>query len=356
MNKFFIRLLPLAILVSAIAVGSAFGAAKKPVAKKPVAKSAVKPAPKPAPRPAIISSTQLKGDQAKFEQEYSLGKDSPINIVVHSAEYSVARVVTSGEMDFPMANEKYLIVKMTLRNPQPSELFIRYDSLKITAITADSVNFDCQNWVLTGGNSLSMTVKPAQKIEAVAYIKVPANENIPKLMFKSSDDLVLRYDLRDKIKPLVAPFADSSDPKGATALATVPGQLGAYCDLGEWDFKLDSAAYTTEPPKETSLNDENNHYLVISGSFKNGGPAEYYFRYDSVAPTVTTADGDDIESRGMMELASRHEWVALNMKKNQEIKVRIYFEMSKDVTPKVFTMKMQDGTRAFSWDLSTMSL
>jgi hypothetical protein len=301
-----------------------------------------------------MSSKQLNGDQAKFEEEYTLGKEVPINVVVHSVEYSVSRVINGEQIEFPAANEKLLLVRMTLRNPQPTETIIRYDTFQYTAVDSNNTNHDCEQVVICDGKPLNMSVKPAQKVDAFAVIKIPAKGSIPKLIIKSTDNLVLRYDLTGgKIKQLPAAFADPSDTSGSTALAVVPAKLGTYYDLGIYDFLLEKFAYTTEPPKETELG-EGNHYLVLYGSLKNGYPAQQFTRYDSFAPTITTTDGDDIAYENLMELAGRHEWVDLEMKPGQELKIRLYFEMGKDVTPKTFTMKGTEDPRAFAWDLSDL--
>lgn len=339
------------LLLAAAAFGLvALSSADAATAKKPAAKPAPKAA-KPAPQPAVISSVQLKGDQAQFDQEYSLGKEEPVNVIVRSAEYSISRVVNGTQVYYPAANEKLLVLRLTLRNPLPHERLMRWDSLKFTAIDAANTNHDGDQVIIRDGQGLEMMVKPAQKVDVFTVIKIPAKGEIPKVMIKSSDDLVLRYDMKGKIKKLEAPFADSSDPSGTTALAVVPSKLGVACDLGEYDFQLDSFEYTTEPPKETELG-EGKHYLLVRGVLKNACPTEKFTRYDGFEPTVTTADGDDIAFEKLMELGGRHEWVDLTMKPGQEIKVRIYFEMGNDVKPKTFTMKMPDNSRAYAWDVS----
>ncbi len=224
--------------LAAVMGGVAAGAAKK----KP-----------PAPQKRVVQGTsQLKGDQGELGLTYTLGKESPINFTLKSCEYLAERKRIGADYYVPTAEEKLLVVHFTLQNPQPSERGVGWSVCSFTAVDATDTNREYpQNiGVESTQEALSLDLKPAQKLDAYTIITVPARGEVPKLIVKAQDQLVIRYDLRKKVKGLAAPFGDPADKSGATALADVPAVVGTYCPVGMWDARLDSTSYTTGAIKE----------------------------------------------------------------------------------------------------------
>src|ERR687890_139687 len=79
--------------------GAALAApAKKPAAKKPAPTAAKKPA---AGGPIVLGTTQLPGDFGQLGTTYTIGKDTPINFTLRSAEYTVAPFVLGNNVWVP---------------------------------------------------------------------------------------------------------------------------------------------------------------------------------------------------------------------------------------------------------------
>lgn len=327
---------------------------------------AAKAKPKPKPKPkasttnhATLGTTQLKGEYADLGSTYTLGKDSPMNINLASAEYSVEPLVIADTIYCPKASEKLLVLRFSVHNPQPREVFARYDTWSIMAVDANGGNEEHigDAGIVTSkdiGNSsktsFGMTMNRGQKVDVITAIIVPAAGEIPKVIFKSSDNLVLRYLLSGKLKPLAAPFADTNDKTGATALAAVTGQPGTFCPLGELSFKFDGASFSDTPYKGQELG-EGNRNLFVAATIKNVAPTKQFFRYDFLKSALKDAGGADVDAKKDMLLGSRDAGVETDLAPGQELKVRIQFEVPKDLTLKTYSVA-KDESRLYEFDIS----
>ncbi|HWG84138.1 MAG TPA: hypothetical protein VNT60_01550, partial [Deinococcales bacterium] len=202
---------------------------------------------------AVQGTTQLAGGEGALGKTYTLGKDNQaLNFTLDSAEFSVTRVTMGGYVYAPKPNEKLLILRFTVQNPTKSEARLAYHSFKMTAVDATDINHEMDSYIAREGTSdiIDVALKPAQKIQAYSVIKVPAAGPIPKLIVargSGSNTPVVRYDLRGKVKALTAPFAETTDASGVTAAETVTAKAGTYYPGKNFDLKLDSVAFSSEP-------------------------------------------------------------------------------------------------------------
>lgn len=336
-KKLFISLL---IVEMVLSCAVAFGAAKAATSK-------------PAAKPAAKGTTQLAGGWGEIGKEYTVGKECPVNIVLKSAEYTVGQVRIGNEYYYPNAEQKLLVVHYTLRNPQKNEIGVYWDTLSFTAVDSTNANHEYIQNIGLEINNLSMDcqVKPAQKMDAYAIIPVPAKGSIPKLIVKASDDQVVRYDLKDKVKRLEAPYADPADKTGYTALVQVPGKAGDYYPVGTCDIKFEQAAYKDGAIGDREL-EEGNRFLEVFVTVKNQSPIEYDLYWDALMPTVRTTDGDDVEWTQDMLYAKRNDSVETKLKTGQELKVRYYYQVPEDVELKSFLLQQGEDGRIYEFDLS----
>ncbi|HEY3282554.1 MAG TPA: DUF4352 domain-containing protein [Armatimonadota bacterium] len=339
-----------AVLVLAAALIAApplqAAAAKK---KKPAAKPAAK---KPAPR-VVKGTTQLKGDQAQFGLEYTLGKGSPMNITLKSAEYTVVPLHIGENLYIPKENTKLLVLHYTLHNPQHQEAQVRFDTFGFTVVDPEGTN---QEFISAVGSEasqkdLDMNLKPAQKVEAYTAVQVPAKAEMPKLIIKASDELVLRYDLKGKVKPLPAPFADPEDKSGFTALGKVPATLGTYYSLGDFDVKVDGLSFRDTKIMENEL-EEGQRFVVIALTARNRHPAKRQLRFDTLNWSVRDQDGAEVEGYNNLLAGSRDADLDTELEPGQEIKARRYYRVPKDLGLKTLSVKLGDEGRAFVYDVS----
>ena len=304
---------------------------------------------------ATLGTTQLSGENAQFGTVYTLGKSDPMNITLRSAEYKLEAVRIGDETYTANADEKLLVLHMTYHNPQKSERFVRWDSFGFTIVDPKDQNHDGLKDLGTDekvSTSFSMNMKPAQKTQVVGVMVVPAEGEMPKLIIKGSDDLVLRYDLRGKVKGLPAPYADPADKTGATALAKIPATADVYWPLGNFNFKLNKVEYSSEAKIGDIDLDEGQKFLVVSFSLKNISGSEQFFRWDSFTNRLTDVDGVEV-ARCSTDVFpnSRNSSFSSNIQPGQEINLRYIYKVPSDATLKTLAIAEGEG-HTFEFDIS----
>ncbi len=305
---------------------------------------------------AKVGTTQLSGpDNAQIGTTYTLGKANPINIKVESIEYTVAPVLIGTGLIIPKAEEKLMVVRYTLHNPQKRDFSVMWHTVKFTVVDKDDKNWEyIKNFAKAPkGEAGAVTLKPAQKASFYTVVIVPAAGELPKLIAESGDKLVLRYQLKGKVKPLTAPIADPADKSGATALTDVPAKIGDYYPLGNYSVKLESAtlgdaAINGRAPKAGSK------YLTVILTARNDAPAKQNMVWHTFTPKLTDADGLEVKWNGLMMLASRDQPIgSQNIEPKQEVKIRYYFEVPNDLGLKSFSVCERHGHR-FVYDASSV--
>jgi len=316
-----------------------FGAAK-PAQKKPAPKS---------------GTVQLAGDNGVFGTVYSLGKSNTLYFRLKSAEFTVDQVVVGDRIYVPQANEKLLVLHFSVQNPQKAEQLARWDSLSFTAVDAMNTNHEGNElWGDERNHSeVNMMLKPAQTVDAYTCFRVPAKGIIPKLMILPpvESDGILRYDLtnsKNKVSPLKAPFADPSDSSGYTALETVQGSMNVMYPYNNFAISVEKFEYTTNKMDKEEAPEEGTRYLVVTLLTKNAAPDNNLLRWDTITPVLTSTDGEELEYNNML-LATANRPMAKEVKNGEENRVRIYFTVPKDVTPKILTIKEGDDYRSYAF-------
>ncbi|HEY3266517.1 MAG TPA: hypothetical protein VGM37_06300 [Armatimonadota bacterium] len=308
--------------------------------------------PKTAGR-VLLGTKQLTGDQAAPGQEYTLGKSSPLNFQLDSVEYSADRLRIGDNDYLPAADEKHLVIHFTLHNPQPRERLVRFDTLRYTAV--DNLNTNHEARQHTGEKAtlgeLNMRLKPGQKVAAYTFIAVPAAVSVPKLIVTSSDNLVLRYDLNGKIRPLSGPAVSPDDTSGATALGEVPARYGVSYEMGAFDVVAVGAAHSAAPIGNQRLRDEARN-LIVSLRVKNASKRPQVLRSDTLRVKMVDADGATVAWRSNLLTNSRDVDFNSRLDPGQEVSVRTYATVAKDQTVKTVSLTVGAGNRQFVYDLT----
>ena len=309
--------------------------------------------PKPA-TPAAPIGAQLAGDNGQLGTVYSIVKSNPLHFTLKSAEFTTKQVIIGDTTYVPKADEKLLLLNFSVQNPSSqTEQYVRWDSLRFTAVDAMNVNREyIQNWGdVESHNSFGLSLKPKQKIDLYTAIIVPAKGTVPKLMVlppQEGDGPILRYDLRGKIAPLPAPIADPADATGATALETVTGAVGAAYPYANFDITVEGFSYSNKPLTDEEL-EEGQRYLFITVLMKNKSAIESYLRWDTVTPLVTDGDGAELSYKDMF-LATANRGIAQNVKAGQEMRVRMVIEVPKDSTPAKLELK-EGESRTYQFNI-----
>ncbi|MEN6520448.1 MAG: DUF4352 domain-containing protein [Armatimonadota bacterium] len=313
------------------------------------AKAKAKPKPAPKPAKAKAQSVMLAGDNGVFGTVYSIRKGYPIYFRLKSAEYTTDQMVIGDRLYAPKADEKLLVLHFTVQNPLKDEQYIRWDSLRFTAVDSMNINHEMgSDWgdEMNQG-SLVMYLKPAQKADIYAGIMVSAKGIIPKLMVMSDydgDGPILRYDLKNPknaVAPLKKYVADPSDASGCTALETVPGESGTTYPCINFGITVQKSGYLEEGINGEEL-EEGIHYFTVTVLVKNKSPEKTYLRWDSIIPVLLSTDGEELNYKDML-LASANRGMDRDLKPGEEVTVRLCFELPKDATPQTLSIKEEES-------------
>ena len=322
-------------ILAALCVGLALAASAPSAIAQAARKPASRPPVKSAQAPPVKGTPQLPGDNGKLDQAYTMGVDQQLNFTLRGAEYTLGRLVIGQAYYAPLKDQKLLLLRFTVQNPNKSETQLRFDTFKFMAVDSQDVNHDgIPDIVKQDENqkSLDINLKPGQRVDVETGILVPAKVSVPKLIVEhNSGGKVLRCDMHGIIKPLPAPYADPADKTGATALAEIPAARDEFYPLDQLDLKYVSAALTAEKLGEHEPG-EGKQFLVVTIALRNGTNAEQNYRFDTLAVRLTTADGEK-EDHTQNELlkTSRNEDANSALPAGESYICRLVVEVSKDV-------------------------
>lgn len=313
-------------------------------------------APALAQNTGVQGTTQLAGGDAKVGQTVTLfpGTENAMNFTLNSAEYAVGHWFDAEKNDFlSPAGQKLLILHATVQNPQKVEHFWRGDSFEITGV--DSKNTEVKpEWAWFDEKThapVSMTFKPAQKLDVVFLMKLDARVSLPKLIVHTSNDKVWRYDLKGKIKGLPAPYADPAVKDGSAALDTIPGKVGTYY-ASTFDLRLDKVEYSTKPALDKEV-PEGGRLLTIYVTYKNPLPAPQLLQGWTIKPKVFDQDDLEVDDITNGFLTGRDQEIDSQVAPGKEIALRYVLPVPKDTQPKRLELTFDEG-RTFKFDLSSV--
>jgi len=277
---------------------------------------------------------QRPGVTGKFGTVYTLGKEAPVYFILKSAEFTTVRIHI-GTADFaPGKEEKLLVIHFSVQNPGKEELPVNWATLHFTVVDAENENHEYIEAVgVEGkGTAADIALKPAQKVDLYTAFFVPAKGQVPKLIVLPHEEEapVVRYDLRGKVTPLAAPFADPEDKTGSTALADIQGTIGVWYPVGCYDVRCDKAEYSTAPIAEEEL-PEDSRCLLIYLTLKNKTAGERDVGWAVLAISVVLADGGEATWNEQLYLANSWRAVDVTLKPGQELAVKYAFTLPSDV-------------------------
>ena len=183
--------------------------------------------------PVVLGTNQLPGNFGKFGATCTIGKESPVNFTLTSAEYRVTRFIGE-DMESPIGfypgkGEKLLVINYTVQNPSSHDARLWYNTFKFAAVSGEDKNFLKLNKPFVGSNRSyqEVNLKPGQKVVQSAVFAVPSDGEVPKLIVQISNEPkapVIRYDLHGKVAKLSAEVSDD----GFTPRSSLNLQIGTY--------------------------------------------------------------------------------------------------------------------------------
>jgi hypothetical protein len=311
-------------------------AAPKTPAKAPVKKPVAKPAKKPVKLIREVLGTEaLTGYEGSLGETFTIGKEMPMNFTLKKAVYTVGRSNVGGYAQFPKGDEKLLVLHFTVQNPRKtafmlSKSYINFKAVDSSGVTRNDVG-DMAREIT--GERMGYQLQPGQKVEGYTAIKVAAFGEVPKLIVQAAYEPkapIVRYDLRGKVAKLSAPYAEPTDPKGATARKIVPGKQGVFYPVTDFfDVKIDSITYADEVGKRRA--DDGKRYCIATATIQNRGPrtanySQSYFRAD-----LKDVDGEKANYNTSMLKGSRDEESFGSLNEGETARVRFYWPLPEGV-------------------------
>jgi hypothetical protein len=314
---------------------------------------------------AVSSATALVGGAGELGKTYTIGTRDPLNFTLKSAEFSVKRLQIGSSKFAPDVSEKLLILHFTVQNPQKKDLEFSTFNLRFTAVDSKDVNFSPEPYgspyVAREGEfvPLKVRLKPTQKIDAYAVLTISSAGVIPKLIVQSSSNNdqapVVRYDLKDKVKALPAPYNDPSDPSGATALPSINAKPGEFVPMRFSSLRLDGASFAETFNQRAAGTGK--RWLIVTMTIKNDvptGTANLDVGDCSFGVVLTASDNeaDTVQRCGLaIYKGGREERLRLEVTPGNESALRLVFEVPSDVTGKSLAIT-EEKARTVVFDLS----
>jgi len=326
--------------------------------KKP---AAGKTAPAQGKSAIVLGTTQMPGDFGKFGQTYTIGKYEPVNFTLKSADYSIETYVVDSHIYVPTVEQKLLILHYTIHNPLPKEQVYDWHSIKYTIVDAKDKNADAIQAVAREGTKENgrISLKPAQKVEVVSAILVPAEGVVPKLIVeREKGQPVIRYDLRGKVTPLPANCADAADPSGASVRREIAAKAGTYYLLGGIEARLDTVTYSKDPLGEVELPAGKQNVSAVF-TIRNPNKGRENYSWSVFNAVLRDGDGEKVPYNQWLLKGSRNEIAQGVLEVGEETRVRFFFALPEKVTGKTLLLKEGNyvgiaNARVFAFDLTGM--
>lgn len=278
-----------------------------------------KPAPKPQPpakpTPGTIGTKQMEGSEGQVGVTYSLktneALDPQFNLTITSVSYTTGGYRIADKVLAPGRGQKYLVIRYTCQNPNKTDIDIPADFQSTNlfqAVGNDNKTYTPEgdfrtsfldNPSLAPGKPYAqadLKLKPGQKSEMVfALIPIPSEVIVPKLIIKrgrvGTNEQVMRFDLRDKVKAEYGAFANTATP--LVPRDDMPGTLGTAYPLASLEISISDMKREAGPLMADITADDGKEFITGTVALKNIAPANRTL-WSDYAPkvTVVTDDGE----------------------------------------------------------------
>jgi hypothetical protein len=296
------------------------------------------PTPVPTNTPTVQGTTQQNGGEGVLGQTYTLckGTDSAINYSITKLEYSVGNYLYDGgdKDDLLGSDKKALIISATVQNPTNTEQYVSGGKIRFSGVDSKNQNVEGDGYWYEQGTmrGISINLRPAQKVNIYTRVVMDRDVSLPKLIVDDCNNAVWRYDLRGKVTPIPAPFADPSVADGSSALLFFPAQYGVYYP-GRTNFKLDRVEYSTAPWFDGSTAPEGGRWMILYFTVKNTTKAPIGI-YGVGGLSFLDQDGISSRISDWAYFANRDSAFSLELQPNQELALRALIEVEKGIQPK----------------------
>jgi hypothetical protein len=158
---------------------------------------------------------------------------------------------------------------------------------------------------------------------------------------------VLRYDLRDQVKPMTGVFAS---PGGIDTLEIGKGKVGVPIDTSYFDLTIDKVEEFTAP--EAGFKPEDGKKLVIA-TFTAKNVSKYKPSVQGITfdPKLKDEDGDSVNPEVVAKMSSADPIPFRMLEPDEQMKFRVVFQFPAKAKP--VSIRLNDGhsNRAVQVDL-----
>lgn len=236
---------------------------------------------------------QVAGAAGVMLKTYSLGRDgSQLNFTLLRAAYRADQVRLGDHVYYPLAGEKLLVLRYLIHNPEKTDQKVFWSAFHFLVVDSTDTTCDAIKAAAQAdtGEKLDIILKPGQKIEAVAVVRVAAAGEAPKLIVERANPPVLRYDLRGKVTALPEPYADPADLTGASLLDEVPAVLNSAYATGVFQTRIEEIVYTPGPV--IGYKPAGKQFALVTVTVQNMSCDEESMYYSDFTPKLLW-DGDE---------------------------------------------------------------
>jgi hypothetical protein len=172
-----------------------------------------------------------------------------------------------------------------------------------------------------------------------------------------TSDEVFRYALGPApnfVKTLTAPYVDTTDQSGATALDTVPAVVGTAYNAGACSMSVDNIALAPGPFGDHTA-DDGKQFMVVTVTLTNLTWDGWYHSDNKVLPTLKT-DDDKITDYSVIKAKHDDAYEGLTMAFGESTTERLLIPVAKDAGLKTLSVLYDMGnpgqSRSFVYDVS----
>jgi len=272
--------------------------------------------------------------------EQTLGVASPLGFTLRGAEYTAATVRSGASMLFPLAQEKPLVVRFTLRNTQAEEAWVYWATAAFTAVDAMGMNREYCGQIFNEqtGESVDASLLPNQTIDCYTLVVLPSRGPAVRLLVRGEDGEPLDILLENRVTALAPPVADPADPTGATALTEVPAVMGVAYSLGNFVATVDRAQYASGAIADQTPQ-EGARFLVCTLRLKNQTLADQELYRGAFAFSLRGPQGDEVAWNEELLAAERDDPLDIEVTPGKETTVRVYFEVPAGMQPQALFVR-----------------
>ena len=276
-------------------------------------------------------AVQMPGDNGKVGVPYSMGKaGDELVFTLEKAEFGV-RAITSDNGIFAYENERLLIVSIAVQNPGKADRYLTGASFKFTVVSPDDKNFVAQAYLYHPEmlSLMELQLKPAQKVRAWFAAKIHPRGPVNKLIVQRGEGTkVLRYDLRDKVKPFVGPWAAENK---IDILEIGKAKPATVIPMGWFDINVEKVEELQESAGFTA--GAGNKLVVMTVSIKNVSKWKPAFGDGFIRTKIFDENGEEGRFLAFAKMSGPDKPTQLNMDPDQQMRVRYLFEIPSAMKP-----------------------